>query len=186
MFFRRFFLSRPSSLDDGSSLRSGRSPTYTSNIVSPPGHPGQTQSSAGATTTTNPRYGERLSCFSILSFLPTRLLGVYYRVFLLDSAHRTLHPATPDDPFLGRVLATSIAPPHNVDSLQRCLAKHEGINELGHSLSLFLTGSSHKPMKNTRKIDISNCTGAGSTPQEALALIVSKIENWGQKGIRPP
>ena len=62
---------------------------------------------AEPTTATDPRYGERLSCSSISSFLSARLLGVYYRVFFQDGAIPTLHPASSDDPFLGRVLATS-------------------------------------------------------------------------------
>ena len=184
MFFSSFFSSWPSSLadQDRSSLPSGRSLTYTSNVISSPNH--QTQSSAEITTATDPRYGEWLSCLSISSFLPIRLLEVYYRVFFEDGAVPTLHSATPDDPFLRRALATSIAPPHNLDSLKRCLAKHEDIDHRRQSFSLFLTRSSSSPMDNTSEIDILKPSGTGSTPQEALALVMKlpdSVIEWGER-----
>jgi hypothetical protein len=111
-------------------------------------------------------------------------LEVYYRVFFEDGADPTLHPATLDDPFLGCVLATSIAPPHNFDSLKRCLAKHEDIDHRRQSISLFLTRSSPSPMDDTSEIDIIKPSGTGSTPQEALALVMklpdSDIE-WSER-----
>jgi hypothetical protein len=139
---------------------------------------------AEATTTTDPgpRYGERLSCSSTSSFLSTQLLGVYYRAFFDDGAVPTLHPATPDDPFLGRVLATSIAPPHNVYSIKCGLAKHEDIDN-GHMSDLFLTRSSRQPISEslitrtswgntTTGINIFEPGGAGYTPENALAVVV--------------
>jgi len=139
---------------------------------------------AEPTATTDLRYGGRLSCFSISSFLSARLLAVYYRVFFEDGAIPTLHPATPDDPFLGRVLATSITPPHKVDSLKRCLAKHEDIDR-GKTISLFLTRSSKSPMDDTSKINILKRTGTGSTPREALALVVKLPDRIAERRERP-
>ena len=109
---------------------------------------------------------------------------VYYRVFFEDGAVPTLNPATPDDPFLGRVLATSITPPHNVDSLKRCLAKHEGINYRRKTISLFLTRSSKSPMDDTSKINIVKRTGTGATPRDALALVVKlpdSVAEWDER-----
>ena len=109
---------------------------------------------------------------------------VYYRVFFEDGAIPTLHPATSDDPFLGRVLATSITPPHNVDSLKRCLAKHEDIDHRRKTISIFLTRSSKSPMDDSSKINIVKRTGTGSTPRDALALVVKlpdTIAEWGER-----
>ena len=139
---------------------------------------------AEPTTATDPRYGERLSCSSISSFLSARLLGVYYRVFFQDGAIPTLHPASSDDPFLGRVLATSITPLHNVDSLKRCLAKHEDIDHRRKIVILFLTRCSVSPMDDTSKINIVKRTGTGSTPREAVALVLKlpdRIAEWGER-----
>ena len=122
---------------------------------------------AEPTTATDPRYGERLSCSSISSFLSARLLGVYYRVFFQDGAIPTLHPASSDDPFLGRVLATSITPPHNVDSLKRCLAKHEDIDHRRKIVILFLTRCSVSPMDDTSKINI--------------VKLPDRIAEWGER-----
>jgi len=111
-------------------------------------------------------------------------LEVYYRIFFDDGVVPTLHPATRDDPFLGCVLSTSIAPPHNVDSLKRGLMTLEDINRR-KSISLFLTRNSRSPMDDTRKIDILKRTGAGSTPEKALAVVVKLSENTAEWGERP-
>jgi hypothetical protein len=139
-----------------------------------------TSPAAEATTTTGPRYGKRLSCLSTSSFLFAQLLAVYYRVFFEEGAVPTLHPATPDDPFLGRILATSIAPPHNVASIKSGLATHERMN-YGRDSIRFFTGS---PMDDTMLIDILKRTGAGSTPENAVAVIVrlpDDIADWGER-----
>ena len=73
----------------------------------------------------------------------------------------------------------SIAPLHNIDSFKRCLARHEnlnfehGPNTTNNCAALFLTTSSQSPMAQTSKINIIERTGAGSTPQTALALVVT-------------
>jgi hypothetical protein len=99
--------------------------------------------------------------------------------------------ATAHDPYLGRVRAKSIAPPHSVLSIRRCLAKFEGIS--GHTItSLFLTPSSQTPMDDTWKATLLNHSGKsflrrtgvgprnhadlGLTPQEPLALLVKMPE----------
>ena len=84
---------------------------------------------------------------------------------------------------MGRVLATSIAPPHNIDSIKHCLAKHEDIDLRHQSTSLFLTKSHKLPMDDTSKIIIVKHTGTGSAPQEAVALVVKlpdRITEWGE------
>ena len=57
-----------------------------------------------------------------------------YTVFFNDGAQTVLtsHPATPDGPFLGRVLATSIAPPHNLDSGRsiKCCCKPDEAHDI--------------------------------------------------------
>lgn len=78
MFFRWLFESTPSSLADRSSLDSGN----TSNTISP-GH--QTQSSAEATTSTGPCYGERLSCLLFCRSYPLDF-GEYTTGSLSDTA----------------------------------------------------------------------------------------------------
>jgi hypothetical protein len=75
-----------------------------------------------------------------------------------------------DDPFLGRINAKSVPPPHNVNSLKRCLAKSENISYTTRS-SLFLTPYSQSPMDDAAKVTILNHTGPGSLPEEPLAFV---------------
>ena len=104
---------------------------------------------------------------------PPRLLGVYYRVFFDGGAVPTQHPATPDDPFLGRVLATSIAPPRNVDSITCGLMTHEDVvNHRDQSIGLYSTESGLSTVIDNSGIDILNHAGTGSTPGDALDVVV--------------
>jgi hypothetical protein len=109
------------------------------------------------------------------------MLAVYYRVYAEDGAIPSRNSATADDPFLGRIKANSIAPPHTVTSLKRCLAKFEAIND-DAIIGLFLTPSSQSPMNSAGKVSLSSGTGPGSIPQEPLAL-VAKISDSDQRDL---
>ena len=80
-------------------------------------------------------------------------------------------PATPGDPFIGRIKVRSVPPPRTAKTVKRCIAKLENIKDHG-STSLFLTSYSKSPIDDSEKIiTILNGTGPGTTPQEPLALV---------------
>ncbi|KAJ6554297.1 hypothetical protein B0H19DRAFT_1262678 [Mycena capillaripes] len=56
---------------------------------------------------------------------PESLRYVYYRVYSPDGAIPSKTAFEPRNPFVGRIPARSVPPPHNVTSLKRCLAKAE-------------------------------------------------------------
>jgi hypothetical protein len=85
-----------------------------------------------------------------------------------------------DDPFLGRVKATSVPPPHTVVSVKRSLAKVEEISD-DTSTSLFLTLYSQSPMDDTSKVTILDRTGAGFMPEEPLALVAKFVDEFGRR-----
>ena len=79
-------------------------------------------------------------------------------------------PATPSDPFLGRIKARSVPPPHTAKAVKQTIGKVEDVKDRT-STSLFLTPYSQSPMDDAGKVTILSRTGPGSTPQEPLALV---------------
>ena len=100
---------------------------------------------------------------------------VYYRIYAEDGAIPSKTPVTPGDPFLGRIKALSVPPPHTARAVKRTIAKVENIKDRTNT-SLLLTLYSKSPMSDDDKVTILNHTGPGSTPQEPLAL-VAKMSN---------
>jgi hypothetical protein len=128
-----------------------------------------------------PRHSMCLSYIFVPHFLHDRDwnggLIVHYRVYSEGGAIPSKTSATPDhDPFLGRIKARSVPPPHTVHTLKRSLAKFENINDRT-GCSLFLTPYSQSPMDDTTKVTIRNHTGPGFLPQEPLALVVKLTDS---------
>ena len=127
-----------------------------------------TETSGGAT----PNYSKRPSV--VFKFSPhfsfVWILLVYYLIYTEDGAIPSKTPTSPGDPFLGRIKARSVPPPHTVKAVKHSIAKVEDIKDR-KSTSLFLTPYSQSPMGNADKVNILNHTGPGSTPQEPLALV---------------
>ena len=111
------------------------------------------------------------------SFPPSHscVLLVYYRIYAEDGAIHSKKPVAPD-PFLGRIKAISVPPPHTAKNVKRSIAKVECIEDHANSV-LFLTQYSQSPTGDTDKIAILNRTGPGSTPHEPLALVVKKSDS---------
>ena len=86
-----------------------------------------------------------------------------------DGAVPSKTPAAPSNPFLGRIKATSVPPPHTVKTLRCSIARAEDIKDITKT-SLFLTPYSQSPMRNADKV-ILNRNDLGSTPHEPLAIV---------------
>ena len=110
-------------------------------------------------------------------------LLVYYRIYAEDGSIVSKTPAAPDDPFLGRIKARSVAPPHTAKAVKRSIAKMENIKDRTNT-SLFFTPYSQSPMGDDDKVTILNRTGSGSTPQEPLAL-VAKMSDSERSALSP-
>jgi hypothetical protein len=96
---------------------------------------------------------------------------VYYRVYIEDEAIDSRKPAYLDDKTLGRILATSVAPPHTVKSLKRCISKVEGIDSFS-KCELFLDLTSNSPL-DEGPVSILSEQSIGSKPEKAIALVFS-------------
>ena len=122
-----------------------------------------------------PRYCKRVYPLTPHFFAGTIFL-VYYRVYTEDFAIPSKVPVNPEDPYLARIVAKSVAPPHTVSSLKRHLCKVEGITNHQDS-SLFSTPLSQLAMDNSYRPSVLNDSGSWSTPQEPFALVAPLSES---------
>lgn len=103
------------------------------------------------------------------------LLAVYYRIYAEDGAIPSNQSFDNTDPYLGRIKATRVAPPHTVLSVKRRLSKIDGIPD--HQLTdLFLTISSQAAMDSSEKVTLLKEPGFGWSRSEPVAL-VAKLSN---------
>ncbi|KAJ7454635.1 hypothetical protein B0H11DRAFT_1875280 [Mycena galericulata] len=95
---------------------------------------------------------------------------VYYHVYAVDGALPCQKPYG-DNPYLGRIKATSVPPPHTSASLKRALVQVEGLPDpTGALTGLFQTKDARTAMGKDGRVDI--LTGdIGATAQTALALV---------------
>ena len=185
-----------------SNVEAARSqPTYTSNVTtahthtdgtgSPNSMPGRdsgmlpikTESSftdtlgvAETSKVVTPRYSKRpYGKFKFSAHFCVNLL-VYYRIYAEDGAIPLKTPLAPGDPFLGRIKARSVPPPHTVKAVKRSIANVENIKDRTNT-SLFLTQYSQSPMGDACEVTILDRTGPGSTPHEPLALVAKMTDS---------
>jgi hypothetical protein len=96
--------------------------------------------------------------------------AVYYRVYTEDEAVPCTQPFDPSNPYLGRIDANLVPPPHTVASIKRSLSRVEKIAD--HTRTrLFTLTSTTRPLDNEEHLAILAGTGPGSTPRQPLALV---------------
>ncbi|KAJ7454631.1 hypothetical protein B0H11DRAFT_2287921 [Mycena galericulata] len=95
---------------------------------------------------------------------------VYYRVYAMDGPLRCKKPHE-DNPYLGRVKATSVPPPHTSASLKRVLVQVEALPDpTGELTGLFQTNDACTVLASNGNVEI--LTGdIGETAQTAVALV---------------
>jgi len=79
----------------------------------------------------------------------------------------------PEEPFLGRIRADSVAPPHSPTSIKRCISRVEGNPELAWHADLFADTSSDTPLQEGH-ISILPTDGPGLSPDEPMAIVQVK------------
>ena len=103
---------------------------------------------------------------------------MYYRVYAPNGALSCKKPL-PGNPFIGRIKATSVPPPHTVASLKRALVQAEALPDpSGDLTSLFQTKDARAAMASTARVDILG-GDIGATSQTAVALVfLSSPKLW--------
>lgn len=105
----------------------------------------------------------------VQSSLESSLFVVYYRIYTEEGNLGLTNAFSASDPYLGRIGATLVPPPHVASSVKRCLAKLENI-DIHTDTSLFLTPSSEHSMEDSAQVAVLKPGGPGSNSQEPLVL----------------
>ena len=80
----------------------------------------------------------------------------------------------PEEPFVGRIRADSVAPPHSPASIKRCISRVEKTPALAHA-DLFADVLCDFPLKEGH-ISILHADGPGLTPNDPMAIVRKPIE----------
>ncbi|KAJ7106434.1 hypothetical protein C8R43DRAFT_963401 [Mycena crocata] len=98
---------------------------------------------------------------------------IYYRLYAPDGSIPSKSPADPQKPFIGRIPAISIPPPHNVTSLKRFIVDAEGLSDPdGTRTALYLSPGAFTAMDPTTRVPLLGTSPfPGSTPETAYALV---------------
>ena len=124
--------------------------------------------------------------YTYRSLFGDRVLSVYYRVYTKNGAIPLANPIYSDDPYRGRILADTIAPPHTGNSIKHCISSAENVN--GKSAStLFVSVSSETPARDIDRVPILESPGPGWIPNEPMALVteLSSASKSFFKAIKP-
>ncbi|KAJ6522628.1 hypothetical protein DFH09DRAFT_1330434 [Mycena vulgaris] len=96
---------------------------------------------------------------------------VYYRIYMVDGAIPSKTDSQSGNPFVGRIQATSVPPPHTVASLKRALVQAEELPDPNGDLTgFFQTTGARTAMIPGARVTI--LTGdIGATPETGFALV---------------
>jgi hypothetical protein len=94
---------------------------------------------------------------------------VYYHLYVDDSEMPSKMAYDPEEPFLGRIRADFVAPPHNPASIRRCISRVERIR-LTHA-DLFADISCDIPLKESHILKFFK-DGPGQSPNKPMAIVV--------------
>ncbi|KAJ7147827.1 hypothetical protein C8R43DRAFT_1009689 [Mycena crocata] len=99
---------------------------------------------------------------------------IHYRVYAPDGSLLSKSAGDSGRPFIGRIPARSVPPPHTVASLKRCIVNAEKLSDLdGSRTSLYLTPDAQSALTPGSPARILGPGGVpGSTPETAYALVV--------------
>ncbi|KAF7351636.1 hypothetical protein MSAN_01596200 [Mycena sanguinolenta] len=98
---------------------------------------------------------------------------LYYRVYCPDGAIPSKTAFNPRNPYVGRILAKSIPPPHNATTLKRCLLRTENLTDPhGQRTQLYRDHDARSHLAGTDRVGIFGPVADGATPDSALALVL--------------
>ena len=102
------------------------------------------------------------------------MLGkVYYVVYDNGYAMPSKVAFDPEEPFLGRIRADSVAPPHSPTTIKQCISRAESNPAIAYRANLFVDTSCETPLKEGH---ISLCTdGPDRNPDEPMAIVLKSI-----------
>jgi hypothetical protein len=99
---------------------------------------------------------------------------VYYVVYADDYAMPSKVAFDPGEPSLGRIRIDSVAPPHTLTSIKRCISRVERNRALACSANLFVDTSCDTPLEEGQ-ISLLRTDRPGLSPNEPMAIVI--VEN---------
>ena len=98
---------------------------------------------------------------------------MYYELYADGCAMQSKVAFDTEDPFLGRIRADSVAPPHSPTSIKRCISRAERNPILAYAADFFVDTSCETPLKEGH---ICLCTdGPGLSSDEPMAIVLKSI-----------
>ena len=114
---------------------------------------------------------------TFLFVLTSRLLGeVYYLLYTDDYEMLSKVAFDPVEPFLGRIRADSVAPPHSPVTITRCISRVENTPALADA-DLFAKLSCDSPLKRLGHISILRADCPGLSPKEPMAIVLDPVKH---------
>jgi hypothetical protein len=95
---------------------------------------------------------------------------VYYVVYAEDYAMPSKVAFDPDEPSLGRIRVDSVAPPHSLTSIRRCISRVERNPAIAYAANLFVDTSCKTPLKEGRISLRTDDPGLGKSEPMAIVL----------------
>jgi hypothetical protein len=96
---------------------------------------------------------------------------VYYVVYAEDYAMPSKVAFDPDEPSLGRIRVDSVAPPHSLTSIRRCISRVERNPAIAYAANLFVDTSCETPLKEGH-ISL-RTVSPGLSPYEPMAIVLA-------------
>ena len=124
------------------------------------------------------RYCTSIQHSSTFLFATSRLSGeVYYLLYDDDGGMPSKVAIDPEEPFIGRIRADSVAPPHSPTSMKRCISRVERTPALARA-DLFADILCDTPLKEGH-ISILHTDGPGLSPNEPMAIVEAHQSRMG-------
>jgi hypothetical protein len=117
--------------------------------------------------------------FSFDMQLTSPELAVYYRVYTPNVGLPSKHPAFAEKSFVGRIRASSVAPPQTVFLVKQRLCMVEKVKFPSGS-TLFLSKSSSFPANDVEHLPILAPGGWGSTPEDPVELVIRSSDYYDE------
>ncbi|EDR15483.1 uncharacterized protein LACBIDRAFT_321347 [Laccaria bicolor S238N-H82] len=96
---------------------------------------------------------------------------VYYRLYTKGGPLESINPIYSNDRFIGRILSTSVRPPHTVASLKRYLCKIEDLAP--ENCTLYQSLTENTALEDSTHLSLRGTPGPGSSVDDPIALVSS-------------
>src|ERR1700733_1377955 len=102
--------------------------------------------------------------------------AVHYRMYSQDGAIESKHTFQEDDPYIGRIVATRIIPPHTAKFIKRFLCNEENIQDADNA-DLFATATSEFMLDDQDHVPILVRHGPAASADDPMVIVIKRPPN---------